>query len=337
MKKYSKIAIVSVLVGTVSACSPDDSTDPPANNVTVNTTAGSGVANDPTGTTSGSSDSTAGTADSGATDDGSTTAGTGTTDAGVEDPTQGGTITPSGRSELGNPPTLDDPFAEAIPTPDSADPFGALLEIDPEAAIAGGAPTTPKNLRVDLVSNDWAEINWAPSNDDVGVVEYRIYRSDKTDGPMYTVREDQTSPSRGTQEEIDKFWLTTSFIDCNYTRFTDLIHACATNGPSPGDRLSYQVTAVDTDGQESPRSNTITILYHAPSNAPVPKYNDYFKRFEDTFAQDHDLSDTSYFLDKFNMVFEDNFDGPVVDEKKWQTALTWANAARVSRLITTGM
>jgi len=81
------------------------------------------------------------------------------------------------------------------------------------------------------------------------------------------------------------------------------------NGPSPGDRFSYQVSAVDADGQESPRSNTITVLYHVESNAPVPKYDDFYKDPNDTFAQDHDLSDTSYFLDKFNMVFEDNFEG----------------------------
>jgi len=398
MKKHSKIALISVLAGIVTACSSNNSDDPTTNDAAVNATATAGLADDQTGTntgtTSGSSqassagatttgegvatatggtgtaagstttttgattsagttvgaNTTAGTGTVGATN---TTAGTGTTDttagtttdsagatdgsgtadagvtvdAEVEDPTQGDTVTPSGTSSLGNPPTLVDPFADPIPSPNSDDPFGALLENDPEVAVAGGPPTTPKNLRIDLVSNDWAEINWAPSNDDVGVVEYRIYRSDKTDGPTYTVREneDPTGLSSGSIDEINKYWRTTSFIDCNYTRFDDKVHACSVNGPSPGDRFSYQVTAVDTDGQESPRSNTLTVLYHLESNAPVPKYDDFYKNGDDTFAQDHDLSNTSYFLDKFNLVFEDNFDGPAIDSSKWQTGLTWGD------------
>ena len=393
MKKYTKIAILAMLAGTVSACTSDDSDDPTPI-TTAGTTTASGVVDDPTtttdgGTTAGTGTATAGTgtttttgagtttastgtttaagttttagagttagatttagtgttagatttAGTGTTDGATTTAGTGTTDtagttdagttdAGVQEPPQEDEITPSGTSALGNPPTLVDPFAPPTPSPDSADPFGALLEVDFEQPVAGGAPTTPKFLRIDLISNDWAEINWAPSNDDVGVVEYRIYRSDKTDGPTYIVREseeDTAGLSSGSLEEIDKFWRTTSFIDCNYTRFVDKVHACADTGPSPGDTFSYQVTAVDTDGQESPRSNTITVVYHAESNAPVPKYDDFYKRTEDTFAQDHDLSDTSYFLDKFDLVFEDNFDGPTLDSTKWNSGLTWGD------------
>jgi len=374
MKKYTKIALVSLLAGTVSACSSGSSDEPAANDVSVNADTSTGPTDDQPGntgsatgsgaadgsvtdgstatdgsTTSGADGTT--TADNGSetTTDGSTSGTDGTTtgagepggsettdgsttsdgsdegDTSGENPGGGDAITPSGTSSLGNPPTLADPFAEPLPGPDSEDPFGALLENDTEEPVAGGPPTTPKNLRVDLVSNDWAEFNWAPSNDDVGVVEYRIYRSDKTDGPTYIVREDTESPSVGTQDEIDKFWRTTSFIDCNYTRFTDQIHACAVNGPSPGDKFSYQVTAVDADGQESPRSNTITVLYHIESNAPVPRYNDFYKGVDDTFAQDHDLSNTAYFLDKFSMVFEDNFDGPAIDSTKWQTGLTWGD------------
>jgi len=365
MKKYKKIALVTLLAGTVSACGSDDSDDPTPSPIASNTAASAGLVDDPvtnngdvaTGdtTTATSSEGTTTTTDSatptttdtttgttvgttesantsagtvGTTDDATTTAGTGTTDgAGTTDDGSdaANATTPSGTSPLGNPPTLADPFADAVPSPDPADPFGALLEADAEVAVAGGPPTTPKFLRVDLVSNDWAEINWAPSNDDVGVVEYRIYRSDKVDGPMYIIREDTESPSSGTQEEIDKYWRTTSFIDCNFTRFSDSIHECNVNGPSPGDRFSYQVSAVDGDGQESPRSNSITVLYHAESNAAVPRYDDFYKNPNDSFAQDHDLSDTSFFLDKFEMVFEDNFDGPTLDSTKWNTGLTWGD------------
>ena len=389
MKKYTKLALVSVLTGTIAACSSSDSN--PVEDVLPagNTTAG--PAADPT--TAGDTSTAGAAADAGATSSGDTTAGNGATDgdgstagelttggdtgnndiestAGIittggdnnadggnatagdttagdttagdtttgdttgGDTTAGdtsddggttgvvGDFTPSGTSPLGNPPTLADPFAPAIPSPDSNDPFGFDLEIDGEAAVAGGPPTTPKNLRIDLISNDWAEINWAPSNDDVAVEEYRIYRSD---GHIYTIREDQTDPASGTVDEIAKIWRTTSFIDCNYTRFLDRLHVCAENGPEPGETYSYQVTAVDGDGQESPRSNSITVTYHLESNAPVPKTDDFYKDPGDTFVQDHDLSDTSFFLDKFSMVFEDNFDGPEVDANKWQTGLTWGD------------
>jgi len=126
------------------------------------------------------------------------------------------------------PPTIPpvDLLAAPIPGPSSSDPFNSLLEIDPELPVAGGPPTQPKNLRIDLVSNDWAEFSWAPSNDDGDVVAYRIYRSD---GHVYTVGRDQTDPNGGAQAEINKFWNTTSFIDCNYTRFADRLHACAAN------------------------------------------------------------------------------------------------------------
>ena len=230
--------------------------------------------------------------------------------------------TEPGTSNLGNPPVLADPFAAPIASPDSADPFGQDLEIDNEQPVAGGAPTTPKNLRVDLVSNDWAELNWAPSNDDVGVDEYRLYRSD---GVIYTIRGDVQNANAGVVAEANKIWNTTSFIDCNYTRFVDRVHFCNLYGPEPGNTYSYQITAVDADGQESPRSNSVTVLYHQESNAAVPRYDDFYKHPDDSFAQDHDLSDTSYFLDKFTMVFEDNFDGPAIDSTKWNTGLTWGD------------
>jgi len=308
------------------------STDDVADNGDDNNTDADGTdtnANDDNGNDadadSGDADTDTGEAD---TDTNDTDAGneTGETDEGTSvdpaDMNDGDRITPSGVSLLGNPPTLADPFADPIPSPDQSDPFGATLEVDTEEPVAGGAPTTPKNLRIDLVSNDWAEINWTPSNDDVAVVEYRIHRSD---GHTYFIRGNEEGIANGSQEEVIKYWETTSFIDCNYTRFSDQVHACLVNGPSPGDTFSYQVSAVDADGQESPRSNTITIDYHAESNAAVPKYNDFYKREGDTFAQDHDLSDTAFFLDKFEMVFEDNFDGPAIDETKWNTGLTWGD------------
>jgi len=147
-------------------------------------------------------------------------------------------------------------FIEPIPSPDPADPFGSLLDTDTEIAVAGGPPTQPKNLRLDLVSNNWAEFSWAPANDDGEVVQYNIYRSD---GVTYRVRGDQTDPESGSQAEIDKFWETTSFIDCNFTRFDLRLHRCAFNQPIPGQTYTYEVSAVDDEGQESALSQPLTV------------------------------------------------------------------------------
>lgn len=214
-----------------------------------------------------------------------------------------------------------DLLAAPIPGPSLSDPFGSLLEVDPEPSVAGGPPTQPKNLRIDLVANDWAEFSWAPSNDDGDVVAYRIRRSD---GHVYTVGRDQTDPASGSQAEIEKFWRTTSFIDCNYTRFFDRLHECGVNGPKPGDIFSYEVSAVDNEGNESAPSNAITINYHAEQGAAVPLYEDPYLD-ESQFAQKHDLTNTAYFMDKFELVFEDDFNGDSIDNRRWNTQLLWGD------------
>jgi len=224
-----------------------------------------------------------------------------------------------GPDELPAPiiPELD-PTAAPIPAPDSSDPFGYQLETDPEPFVVGGPPTQPKNLRVDLISNDWAELNWAPANDDGEVVEYRIYRSD---GHIYSVSRDATSTNGGTQREYDKQWATTTFIDCNYTRFPE----CQSSGPQPGQTFTYEVSAVDNENNESPLSNPVTITYHADQNAPVPLFED---RFQDSsgFLQNHDLSNSAYFIDDFTLVFEDDFNSPTIDDSLWNTQLVWGDS-----------
>ena len=214
-----------------------------------------------------------------------------------------------------------DLLAAPVPGPSLSDPFASLLEVDEELATAGGAPTQPKNLRIDLISNDWAEFSWAPSNDDGEVVAYRILRSD---GHVYTVGRDQTDANELAQREISKFWSTTSFIDCNYTRFATRLHECAVNGPEAGDIFSYEVTAVDDEGQESAPSDPIIINYHTATGAAVPLYEDPYLD-ESLFAQKHDLSNTAYFMDKFSMVFEDDFNDDTIDSARWNTQLVWGN------------
>jgi beta-glucanase (GH16 family) len=219
-------------------------------------------------------------------------------------------------------PVLD-PLAEPIPGPSEEDFFGSLLEADPEAVVAGGPPTQPKNLRLDLVSNDWAEFSWAAASDDTAVVQYNIYRSD---GVTYNVRGDQTDPSSGSQNEINKFWNTTSFIDCNYTRFDSRLHNCAANTPEPGRTYQYEVTAVDDDGMESAASAPLSITYLDETNAAVPKYSDPYKGVDNHFASETDLSAVDYFLNDFDLVFSDEFNGTAIDPNRWQTRLTWGDA-----------
>lgn len=357
MKYHHGLISTALLALTLTACDSDSnssnadgggdggtatsaSDDPGGSTGTGSNTAGGSSAGGATGgaggTDSGGGTSTAGS-DGGAGDTGTTT---GTGDGGAGS-TGADTGSDTGSDTGFTPPVLDDaprdetpglppasppaldPLAQPIPSPDSEDPFGSLLEIDPEPAVAGGPPTQPKNLRLDLVSNDWAEFSWAPSNDDGEVVQYNIYRSD---GVTYEVREDQTDIASGSQAEIDKIWQTTSFIDCNYTRFADRLHMCSQNSPEPGNTYQYEVTAIDDEGQESPASEPLSITYLAETNAAVPLYRDLYKGEEDRFASENDLSAVDYWLDDFDLVFGDEFNGESIDPDKWQTGLTWGDS-----------
>ena len=243
----------------------------------------------------------------------------GTPDPGTPEPPEtpeGPTLTPGEMV-----PVLDP--SNRFPSPDPDDPFGSQLEVDNEVPVPGGPPTTPKNLRIDLVSNNWAEFSWAPANDDVGVVAYNISRDD---GVTFVISPDQSDPNGGAQAEIDKYWATTSFIDCNFTRFDTRVYNCRANQPVPGETYVYQVSAVDGDGQESPQSAPLSITYHLLENAPVPIFDDFFKMPEDRFAQSNDLSETRFFLDEFDLVFNDEFDGTSLDPTKWQTELTFGDS-----------
>jgi len=309
--------------------------------------AGDGIADGGGGATDGAGDGVAdggvGAADSGSgdaavgSDDGAADVGAGAGDPGnsdsgtadgglVNDGSNGIVLEDAPRDPVvGLPepsvPVLD-PLARIIPTPDAADPFGSFLETDPEPVVAGGPPTQPKNLRLDLVSNDWAEFSWAPSQDDGTVVQYNIYRSD---GVIYEIRQDQTDPASGSQREINKIWNTTSFIDCNYTRFAERLHMCNVNTPEPGSTYQYEVTAVDDEGQESAPSDPLSITYLAEKNAAVPLYGDFYKGVDDNFASETDLSAVDYWLEDFDLVFSDEFNGESIDPNRWQTRLTWGD------------
>ncbi len=317
MSPIFRLTLIACLTAGISACSSSSDS---------NSTSSVNPSNDVDGGSGGVIVPGVGDPDDNNPEDGTTGENNPGTDENNPGPVDQGPVAPGPEN-----PTLDDlppavipeldPLAGPIPAPPSDDPFNSLLEIDPEPATAGGAPTQPKNLRIDLVSNDWAEFSWAPANDDGEVVEYRINRSD---GHTYVMNRDLTSTNDGTQAELDKQWATTSFIDCNYTRFTGRIHDCEIHGPTPGSTFSYDVVAVDDEGNESAPSDPITITYHQAQNAPVPLYEDRFLQ-EGEFVQRHDLSSPAFFLDDFTLVFADDFDGDTIDETRWNTQLVWGD------------
>jgi len=125
-------------------------------------------------------------------------------------------------------------------TVSTADFFGESLEVDLEEPVAGGPPTQPKNLHVNLLGNDWVQLDWAPSNDDGEVVAYRIYRND---GVVYTVETTEGNAAVQASRTLRDYWQTTTFIDCNFTH----VRQCDQPGftPAVGSTHSYTVTAVD--------------------------------------------------------------------------------------------
>ena len=219
-------------------------------------------------------------------------------------------------------PPVSDPTDNPLPTDIPADAFNSHLEAAPTEAPSDGFPSVPQNLRVDLLSNNWVELNWAPSVDDGRVVEYRLRRSDSVE---FSIRPDQTHGESGSQAEINKYWETTSFIDCNFTRFLNFVHKCAENQPETGAEYFYTISAIDNDGNESTPSEPLRVQLYDTAGSPVEPFEDDYLDKDDTFPFATDLSSTANFLDSFQMVFNDEFDGDNLDESKWNTVLTWGH------------
>lgn len=201
---------------------------------------------------------------------------------------------------------------------DSGDFFGRALEIDNEEAQPGAAPTTPKNLHANLISNDWVELNWAPSNDDGEVVEYRIHRDD---GVVYSIAAADESGDVETNKTLMNFWKTTTYVDCNYTH----VQACSDTRSTPevGALHTYQVSAVDDEGNESSMSEPLTVQMHERQGAIIEPFVDPYLDGNDDFLFVTDLSDTANFIDQFDLIFSDEFEGDSIDPAKWSTSLTW--------------
>jgi hypothetical protein len=149
-------------------------------------------------------------------------------------------------------PSNDEPSSALIPTnvalidlsggdddsPTAAESASLAGPFVKDVSRGAGPPSVPRGLTLLLASDNWLEFTWAPSVDDQSVEAYEIYR----DGQLIaTVRGD-------TGYEHDyRNWISTSFMDCNYTRFT----YCGGIQPSPGSCYSYSVAAIDYDGLSS--------------------------------------------------------------------------------------
>jgi len=200
----------------------------------------------------------------------------------------------------------------------TADFFGKSLEVDLEEPVAGGPPTQPKNLHVNLLGNDWVELDWAPSNDDGQVVAYRIYRND---GVVYTVETTEGNAAVQSSRTLRDYWQTTTFIDCNFTH----VRACDQPGftPAVGSTHSYTVTAVDDAGNESQRSQSVEVSLHPEQGGRIAKFADPYIDSNDNFQFQTDLSNTANFIYQFELIWSDEFDQDTLDDTKWTTSLTW--------------
>lgn len=154
-------------------------------------------------------------------------------------------------------------------------------------------PSAPQNLTLLLSAENWLEFSWAPATDDQSVEAYEIYR----DGQLLsTVRGD-------TGYEFDyRSWLSTSYIDCNYTRYTN----CDVQAPMPGATYSYTVIAIDNEGMRSESSAPAQFTLAQRSTSPV------------------DLS-------AYSKVFDENFDGDRLDRDQWKTVLPWGAEDIINR------
>ena len=162
-----------------------------------------------------------------------------------------------------------------------------------DTSRSAGPPSVPQDLTLLLAGERWLEFTWAPSSDDQSVEGYEIYR----DGQLLaTVRGD-------TGYEHDyRSWLSTSYIDCNYTRYT----TCEDVQPVPGSTYSYTVVAVDNEGMRSANSAPALFTLAERGSDPVN-------------------------LDGYAKVFSEEFDGTTLDRSRWKTALPWGPDTTINR------
>ena len=180
--------------------------------------------------------------------------------------------------------TIDGPEDDSPTQTESLSRAGPFVR---DTSRAAGPPSAPTGLTRLLAAENWVEFSWAPSSDDQSVEAYEIYR----DGVLIgTVRHDST------YEHDIRSWISTSFIDCNYTRYAN----CVSDNlqPQEGASYAYTVVAVDNEGMRSPPSEEAVFSMATPSQSTV------------------DLS-------AYSAVFTEEFDGTSLDRSRWKTSLPW--------------
>jgi hypothetical protein len=154
-----------------------------------------------------------------------------------------------------------------------------------DTSRGAGPPSAPTGLTLLLSAENWLEFTWTPSSDDQSVEAYEIYR----DGQLVqTIRGDSGY-------EFDyRSWISTSFIDCNYTRYT----LCEDSRPLPGGNHEYTVVAVDNEGMSSPHSQSASFQLESLQSSPVD-------------------------LAGYTVVFDEQFTDAELSRERWKTSLAW--------------
>ena len=144
----------------------------------------------------------------------------------------------------------------------------------------------------------------------------------RDDGVSYDVSANTSGGGSGTARTLSNFAQTTTFIDCNFTH----IAACDAQRLTPqvGSSHSYQVSAIDNNGNESGRSNSLAIQFHPENGGALARFTDPYLASNDNFLFTANLSNPSSFLNQFDLVFSDEFNGNSIDPNKWTTSLTFS-------------
>lgn len=285
------LLLTSLLVGCSNSTNTDNET---ATDNNTDTTGNSGT--DSVGTTTGSTDGS-GENDNGSADDGETNTDTG------EQSTDENTSSSNPPADNNNPQSPETPTDTVAPDSGGSDESGSDDDSPTEtesASLVGpfikdtnrsaGPPSVPTGLTLLMSGEDFLEFTWKPSSDDQSVEGYEIYR----DGTMvFNVRGDG-SVAGGNIELDYRNWITTSYMDCNYTKYT----ACEDHPMVPGSSYEYQVLAVDNEGMKSALSEPVIFALAQKQNGPA------------------DLSG-------YAQVLNEEFNGESLDRAVWKTSLPW--------------
>jgi len=222
-------------------------------------------------------------------DDSSDDDNTGSDDNGSDDDDTGSDDHDSGDDDTGS-----DDDSSGDDDGDSGDDSGSDNDGDAGDDPADDVFGAPRNLNARLISNEWVELQWNPVAD---AVAYNVFR----DGDLlYTV----DSSKEGSQDQ--RYWNTTSYVDCDFTRFL----VCVEQRPEAGKAYSYSVTAIGERGQESSMSDVLDVQLERNERLDV----------ESTLVNDD-----------FELVFEEEFTGENLALERWNTRLPWGPDVTINR------